>query len=66
MYGTQPEQATALAAALVQSGNDVIVASGGPAIVAAQATTWTIPILGTADDMVASGSRPPSRVPAAI
>ncbi len=57
-YGTKPEQATALAAALVQSGNEVIVASGGPAIVAAQAATRTIPILGTADDMVASGLVP--------
>ena len=57
-YGTKPEQATALAAALVQSGDEVIVASGGPAIVAAQAATRTIPILGTADDMVASGLVP--------
>jgi ABC-type uncharacterized transport system substrate-binding protein len=57
-YGTKPEQATALAAALVQSGDEVIVASGGPAIVAAQAATQTIPILGTADDMVASGLVP--------
>jgi putative tryptophan/tyrosine transport system substrate-binding protein len=57
-YGTKPEQATALAAALVQSGNEVIVASGSPAIVAAQAATQTIPILGTADDMVASGLVP--------
>ena len=58
VYGTKPEQATALAAALVQSGYEVIVASGGPAIVAAQAATRTIPILGTADDMVASGLVP--------
>jgi putative ABC transport system substrate-binding protein len=57
-YGTNPEQATALAAALAQSGDEVIVASGGPAIVAAQAATRTIPILGTADDMVASGLVP--------
>jgi putative ABC transport system substrate-binding protein len=57
-YGTEPEQATALAAALVQSENEVIVASGGPAIVAAQAATRTTPILGTADDMVASGLVP--------
>jgi putative ABC transport system substrate-binding protein len=57
-YGTKPEQATALAAALVQSENEVIVASGGPALVAAQAATRTIPILGAADDMVASGLAP--------
>jgi putative tryptophan/tyrosine transport system substrate-binding protein len=57
-YGTNPEQATGLAAALVQSGDEVIVASGGPAIVAAQAATGTIPILGTADDMLASGLVP--------
>jgi putative ABC transport system substrate-binding protein len=57
-YGDKPEQATALAAALVQSRDDVIVASGGPAIVAVQAATRTIPILGTSDDMVASGLVP--------
>jgi putative ABC transport system substrate-binding protein len=57
-YGTKPEQATALAAELVRSENEVIVASGGPALVAAQAATRTIPILGTADDKVASGLVP--------
>src|SRR5262249_35280064 len=49
------EQATALASALAQSEDEVIVASGGSAIVAVQAATRTIPILGASDDMVASG-----------
>jgi len=57
-YGDKPEQATALASALAQSEDEVIVASGGPAIVAVQAATRTIPILGTSDDMVASGLVP--------
>jgi putative ABC transport system substrate-binding protein len=58
VYGDKPEQATALAAALVQSGVEVIIASGAPAIVAVQAATQTLPILGVADDMVASGLVP--------
>jgi putative ABC transport system substrate-binding protein len=58
VYGDKPEHATALAAALVQSGVEVIIASGAPAIVAVQAATRTLPILGVADDMVASGLVP--------
>jgi putative ABC transport system substrate-binding protein len=58
VYGDKPEQATALAAALVQSGVEAIIATGALAIMAVQAATRTFPILGVADDMVASGLVP--------
>jgi putative tryptophan/tyrosine transport system substrate-binding protein len=54
--GSRPEQIAASVAELVQLAPDVLVlAAGVPGFVAAQAATRTIPILGVADDMVASG-----------
>src|SRR6516164_1560864 len=53
-----PEQTTASVAELVRLAPDVLLAAGTPGMVAAQAATRTIPILGIADDMVASGLVP--------
>src|SRR6516225_6125841 len=50
-----PEQTTASVAELVRLAPDVLLAAGTPGMVAAQAATRTIPILGVADDMVESG-----------
>jgi putative tryptophan/tyrosine transport system substrate-binding protein len=53
------EQIAAPVAELVRLAPDVLVAAAGvPGFVAAQAATQTIPILGIADDMVASGLVP--------
>jgi putative ABC transport system substrate-binding protein len=54
-----PEQTAAAAAELVQSAPDVLIPAGStPAITAAQQATRTIPLVGTADDMVGSGLVP--------
>jgi len=53
-----PEQTTASVAELVRLAPDVLLAAGTLGMVAAQAATRTIPILGIADDMVASGLVP--------
>jgi putative ABC transport system substrate-binding protein len=58
IFASHPEQSTALAAELAQLAPDVLLAMGAPAIVPARAATRTIPILGVADDMVASGLVP--------
>jgi len=51
-----PEQTAAAAAELVQLAPDVLIPAGStPAITAAQLATRTIPLVGTADDMVGSG-----------
>ena len=50
-----PEQTAASVAELVRLAPDVLLAAGTPGMAAAQAATRTIPILGVADDMVASG-----------
>ncbi len=54
-FGLREEQFRETAAAIVKSAPDAIVTSGGPFTRAAQEATKTIPILGTADDMVAEG-----------
>jgi putative tryptophan/tyrosine transport system substrate-binding protein len=54
-YSSHVELIPAFAAELAQSKPDVIVAVGDAAIRAAQNVTKTIPILGSTDDMVASG-----------
>ena len=54
-YSSHVELIAAFAAELAQSKPDVIVAVGDAAIRAAQNVTKTIPILGSTDDMVASG-----------
>ena len=57
--GFQPEQTAETVAELVQLAPDVLMtAAGVRGIVAAQVATRTIPILGVADDMVASGLVP--------
>jgi putative ABC transport system substrate-binding protein len=54
-----PEQTARAAAELVQLAPDVLVPAGStPAITAAQQATRTIPLVGTADDMVGSGLVP--------
>jgi putative ABC transport system substrate-binding protein len=54
-----PEQTARAAAELVQSAPDVLLPAGStPAIRAAQLATRTIPLVGTADDMVGSGLVP--------
>jgi putative ABC transport system substrate-binding protein len=51
-----PEQTAAAAAELVQLAPDVLIPAGStPAITAAQQATRTIPLVGTADDMLGSG-----------
>jgi putative tryptophan/tyrosine transport system substrate-binding protein len=54
-YRLRGQQFSAVAAELVTSGVDVILATGDVAIRAAQTATATIPILASADDMVGSG-----------
>jgi ABC-type uncharacterized transport system substrate-binding protein len=54
-YGLRGEQFSAVATELVNAGVDLILATGDVAIRAAQKATATIPILGSADDMVGSG-----------
>jgi putative ABC transport system substrate-binding protein len=57
--GSSPEQSAASAMKLVQLAPHVLVPAGSTrAIVAAQAVTRTIPMVGVADDMVASGLIP--------
>jgi putative ABC transport system substrate-binding protein len=57
--GFRPEQTAETVAELVQLAPDVLMtAAGVRGIVAAQVATRTIPILGVADDMVASGLVP--------
>jgi putative ABC transport system substrate-binding protein len=58
VVGLRPEQTVASLAELVQLAPDVLVTTAPPLIVAAQAATRTIPTLGIADDMVASGFVP--------
>jgi putative ABC transport system substrate-binding protein len=54
-----PEQTAAAAAELVQLAPDVLIPAGStPAITAAQQATRTVPLVGTADDMVGSGLVP--------
>jgi len=54
-----PEQTARAAAELVQLAPDVLLPAGStPAITAAQLATRTIPLVGTADDMVGSGLVP--------
>jgi len=54
-----PEQTARAAAELVQLAPDVLIPAGStPAITAAQQATRTIPLVGTADDMVGSGLVP--------
>jgi putative ABC transport system substrate-binding protein len=54
-----PEQTARAAAELVQLAPDVLIPAGStPAIMAAQLATRTIPLVGTADDMVGSGLVP--------
>ncbi len=54
-FGLHDEQFPAVAAELVEARDDLIRASGVPAIRAAQQATATIPIFGETDDMVGSG-----------
>jgi putative tryptophan/tyrosine transport system substrate-binding protein len=54
-FGLRPEQFREVAAELVKDKLDVIVTAGEPATRAAQQATATIPILGSADDMLGSG-----------
>jgi len=54
-FGLREQQFRETAAAIVKSAPDAIVTAGGPSTRAAQEATKTIPILGTADDMVAEG-----------
>ena len=54
-FGLCPEQFAEVAAGLVKTQPDVIMAGGTPAIRAAQQAPATIPILGFTDDMVGSG-----------
>jgi ABC-type uncharacterized transport system substrate-binding protein len=49
------EELAEQAAAIVKSAPDVILAIGGPATRAAQEATRTLPIVGAAEDMVATG-----------
>jgi putative tryptophan/tyrosine transport system substrate-binding protein len=59
VLGSSPEQDAASVAELVQLAPDVLLpAAGAAAIVPAQAATRTIPMLGVADDMIASGLVP--------
>ena len=54
-----PEQTARAAAELVQMAPDVLIPAGStPAITAAQRATRTIPMVGTADDMLGSGLVP--------
>ena len=53
-----PEQTAASVKELVRLAPDVLSAAGTQGMVAAQAETRTIPILGVADDLVASGLVP--------
>jgi putative ABC transport system substrate-binding protein len=53
-----PEQTATSVAELVRLAPDVLLAAGTPGMMAAHAATRTIPILGIADDMVASGLVP--------
>jgi putative tryptophan/tyrosine transport system substrate-binding protein len=55
VYGQHPELLTEYVAELVKAKVDVIYASGPARIHAVQQATKTIPILGTAEDMVRSG-----------
>jgi putative tryptophan/tyrosine transport system substrate-binding protein len=54
-YGLHGDLISQYAAELVKAQCDIIGAGGGPAIRAAQQATKTIPIVGTADDMVGEG-----------
>jgi putative ABC transport system substrate-binding protein len=54
-FGLREQQFRETAATIVKSAPDAIVTAGGPSTRAAQEATKTIPILGTADDMVAEG-----------
>ena len=54
-YGQRIDLIPEFAAELAKAHVDVILALGEPAIRAAQQATATIPILGSADDMVGSG-----------
>ena len=53
-----PGQTAASVAELVRLAPDVLLVAGIPGMAAAQAATRTIPTLGVADDMVASGLVP--------
>jgi putative ABC transport system substrate-binding protein len=53
-----PEQTAASAAELARLAPDVLLAAGTPGMVAVRAATRSIPTLGIADDMVASGLVP--------
>jgi putative ABC transport system substrate-binding protein len=54
-----PEQTAAAAVELMQLAPDVLIPAGStPAVSAAQQATPTIPLVGTADDMVGSGLVP--------
>jgi putative ABC transport system substrate-binding protein len=54
-FGLREQQFRETAATIVKSAPDAIITAGGPSTRAAQEATKTIPILGTADDMVAEG-----------
>ena len=55
-FGLRPEQFAEIAAALARSNPDVIFSAGGdPSMHALKAATQTVPIVGGAEDMVASG-----------
>jgi putative tryptophan/tyrosine transport system substrate-binding protein len=54
-YGRRADEFLSIAMQLAESRVDTIVASGAPAIRAAQAATRKIPIIGIADDMVLEG-----------
>jgi putative tryptophan/tyrosine transport system substrate-binding protein len=59
IWDARPDQFATLVAELVQSAPDVLLPAGSSGgLKAAQAATRTIPILGIADDMVASGLVP--------
>jgi putative ABC transport system substrate-binding protein len=59
IWDARPESMPGLLAELVPSAPDVLLpAGGGEGLKAAQAATRTIPSLGIADDMVASGLVP--------
>lgn len=54
-FGLREQQFRETAATIVKSAPDAIITAGGPSTRATQEATKTIPILGTADDMVAEG-----------
>ncbi len=61
VLGSRPEQYAASVAELVHLAPDVLLPASAPAMVSAQEATRAIPMLGMADDMLASGLVPSRR-----